>query len=540
MAMTTEHTLQTKGKSSTLPLVLIAVLLLVELTVIGTLFKHLIDFECLANWPSWACRTSSLATVAIYCLLGVAVLLFMLRPAPVAALTQTAGKNLRPLMMNAAGFVIALIPLALLNGATGGSSVLPALSLWIVGMSLILAGIALCIAPLPLWRTYLTSEWTALLPAALAALAAPWLSVRLQPIWSIDWIASQTFNAVAWLMSGVGYELYVDPVKKVIGADGFFISVANVCSGIEGIALVVLFVTLYLWLFRKDLRFPLAFLLYPIGIATSVAFNILRISILLFIGLEGNPELAVGGFHSHAGWMMFTLVALGVIALAQTVPALRKSSTVTQKHTPHAVPPFWQDPMVAQILPFIVFMFSALAASTLSQAPSAVYPIRVAVMIAVLVMVWPYYRRLSWRVDPIAVGVGAFIAAYWIMIPVAATDDPPPYGELAGAALVGWFIARGFGTIVLIPIVEEAFFRGYLEKRLRLRAGTSWIVVAAIASAVLFAALHGRWAEAFVAGLLFSWVAWRRGNVTDAIVSHSTANALIFGAAVVSGNTAII
>lgn len=533
----------TSAKTSRWPLLFAALVLVVELMVVGALFKHLIDFDCVANWSRAVCANASRTMVSIYCLLGAAALLFMLRPEPLRVLTQSAGTRLWPLLINAVGVLIALIPLSFLNGATGTSGIIPSLTLWTIGMSAMLAGLGLYLAPLSRWRDYMKSEWSTLLPAGLAAFAAPFLSVRLQPIWSIDWIATQTFNAVAALMSAIGYDLYTDPGPKIIGAGDFFVAVDKVCSGIEGIALVTVFVSLYLWLFRKDLRFPLAFLLYPLGIAASVMFNVLRISILLYIGLEGNPELAVGGFHSHAGWMMFTLVALGVVALAQTVPALRKPATGGATATNGAkpqLPPFWRDPVVAQILPFAVFMFSALVASTLSQTPSAVYPIRVALMVGVLALVWPYFRALSWRVDPMAIGVGALIAAYWVLVPVAESDTAVPYGGLTGLLLVLWFVARGFGTIVLIPIIEEVFFRGYLEKRLRFGSGTAYLIIAAVLSATLFAALHGRWAEAFVAGLLFSWVAWRRDNITDAIVSHSVANALIFMAAVIGGNMAII
>ena len=47
------------------------------------------------------------------------------------------------------------------------------------------------------------------------------------------------------------------------------------------VPLVTIFVTLYLWLFRAELRFPRALLLYPLGIAASAALNVLRIGALL-------------------------------------------------------------------------------------------------------------------------------------------------------------------------------------------------------------------------------------------------------------------
>ena len=75
-----------------------------------------------------------------------------------------------------------------------------------------------------------------------------------------------------------------------------------------------------------------------------------------------------------------------------------------------------------------------------------------------------------------------------------------------------------------MPIVEELIFRDFLESRLRFGSGIAWTIGAALISAGLFAALHGRWIEAFIAGLIFSAVARRRGNITDAILAHMIAN----------------
>lgn len=73
------------------------------------------------------------------------------------------------------------------------------------------------------------------------------------------------------------------------------------------------------------LHFPRALILYPLGIATSACLNVVRITLLLILGIEGQPELAVGGFHSHAGWVMFTLVAMGIILAARAVPWLHRA-----------------------------------------------------------------------------------------------------------------------------------------------------------------------------------------------------------------------
>lgn len=376
-----------------------------------------------------------------------------------------------------------------------------------------------------------------------AGFAAPPLAMSLQPVWNVELIADATFRAVTWIVQGLGYDVAADPARKLIGTDDFRISVAPVCSGIEGIALVSIFVTLYLWLFRAELRFPRALVLYPLGIAASAALNVVRIAALLIMGIEGQPDLAVGGFHSHAGWVMFTAVALGVIAVARRVSWLNRAPG-PQRAATAPVPPLRDDAVAAQILPFAVFMLTAVVAPAISQTPAMLYPLRVVLLAAAVALFVPIYRRMTWRVSGLAVAAGAAIGALWVAIPVAPAEAPP-YGALSGALVVVWFVFRGIGTVVLVPLVEELFFRGYLESRIRGAAPDApaplWrVLVAAGVTAGLFAALHGRWAEALVAGLVFSLVVRRTGRVGDGVVAHAVANLIVFAAAAITGNLAMI
>ena len=520
----------------------VGLLFVIELAVIGTLFKHGISFKCLDHWPVQACQGASGSLVALYCVMGAGLLFWMLRPAELRALTAHAGARIWPLAVNGVGVLLALVPVLFLKPGAGTSVILPAFGFWTTGMILMLAGVMLYAAPTPLWRRFIAQNGLSLVPILGFSAIAPYLAALIRPIWHLDTVAAATFHAVAWTLKVLGYDLEVYAKEKVIGADGFYIDVAPQCSGVEGLALVTVFVSIYLSMFRKDLRFPRAFWLFPIGLAASALFNVVRIAVLVAIGVEGNPELAVGGFHSHAGWLMFTLVALGVIALAQTVPALQKNSTSSAGYAAGNVAPLplLQDPIVAKILPFAIFMLSAMLASAFSQNPSLVYPLRVLLMAGVLVVFWKIYIRLSWRIDPVALAAGIAIGLMWVLIPVEPSDGPAPYGTLTGMLLIGWFILRGLGTIVLVPIIEELFFRDYLESRLRLGTGKGWIILAAVTTALLFAALHDRWVEAFIAGLVFSWVIQRRGTVVDAIVAHAAANALVYSVALATGNLDII
>jgi len=527
--------------SPSLPLIGAFVLFLVELVVIGVTFKHGVNFTCLANWPAQACSGPSGLLISIYCVTGALTLFAVLFPNPVQRLLSQAGGRLWPLGVNILGAVIAMLPIKFLAEGTSTTYLVPSFLCWGLGMALLLSGLLLYLAPLDHWIRFVREQGMRLIPLFLVAASTPALATVIRPLWQLDTIASGTFTAVDFVIQKIGYEVVSYPEHRIIGADGFFIDIAPVCSGIEGIALVTIFVTLYLFLFKAELRFPRVFILYPIGIAISASLNIVRIVALLAIGLNGNAELAVGGFHSHAGWVMFTVVALGIILVANKVAWLRKTDPEnTLARSGAEVPPFFQDWTVAMILPFAVFMLSAMLVQAFSQSPSVVYPARALLMVGALALFLPLYRKLDWRLDPVAIAIGVAIAVMWIAIPVAEPMTEPPYGDLTGWLLVLWFVARGFGTTVLVPLIEELFFRGYLEHKLQQKESLIWAIGAAIVVAAIFAILHGRWAEAFVASLAFSYVMRRHGRVTDAVISHGVANGLIFAIAAATGQVHII
>lgn len=539
----TEAALQTPRR----PLLIAACLLALEFLMIGLVFKHGVDFPCRANWPHMACNIGSRGLAGLYCVLAALALFFLLRPGVFHRLLSAAGHDGRPLLLNGAGAGLAMIPVLFLRNGQGTAMLLPAFACWTGGMALMLAGLVLYLAPPGHWRRFLAEAGGSLALVVATGAAAPALAMQLQPIWRLDAISDATFRAVTGLIGLLGYQVMTEPGRKVIGSDTFSISVAPVCSGIEGIALVTLFASLYLWLFRHELRFPRALLLYPLGIAASAVLNVVRITLLLVLGIEGQPELAVGGFHSHAGWVMFTLVAMGIILVARTIPSLHRAPAATASLA--SLPPLHRDPAAAQILPFAVFMLTAVAVPAISQSPAMLYPIRVLVLGLAVGLFWPFYRRLPWRLDrgqaARAILAGLAIGLFWVAVPVPPSGAALPYGSLSGGMILLWFVFRGIGTVILVPLVEELFFRLYLEGTLRGsapdRPAPAWrAVLAALVTAGLFAALHDRWAEAFVAGLILSWVVRRTGRITAGILAHALANAIVFGAAILTGNLHII
>lgn len=528
----------TKSRFRWIGLVYVAAFLLLELAVIH-ISRHMAGFECHVERYAF-CDWARNILLAAYSLAAVFVLLGVFAPDVWRRLLCDAGLHVRPLLINLAGLALLIASLPLLRQDLSSLALTGLTILWIISGCMVLGGALTMLAPGPRWRQFLSELGWHLPLVLLVGLAAPFAALAVRPFWKVDTLADWTFALVVRIMGLWRQPVETDPVNKVIGAGEFYVDVAPSCSGIEGLVLTTVFSLIFMGLFRADLRFPHALLILPLALLASWLLNALRIAVLLQIGISGHPDLAVGGFHSHAGWLMFTMLSLCIVLVAHAVPFWRAARETTK--TPTQVPPFLQDPAVAQILPFAVFMGTALLLSTFTADPGLWYPLRAAVMALVLGLVWRHIRALPWRLDPVALVAGLAIAALWIVAaPEAAADAPAPFAALGGFAAMIWIATRVIGTSLLVPVIEELFFRGYLMDRLAPSGAPVWRAVLAIAvTSGLFALLHDRWIEAAIAGVIFALLTLRSRNLTDAIIAHALANALIAVWAMATGNWAAV
>ena len=482
------------------------------------------------------CGVADNILLASYAMAAGLALLGMFRRDALRELLAQAGIRRQLLLAHMAGMLALLATLPVLQGDLPHHTLIALAIVWLAAVVSVVSSTALMLAPSARWRRFgVTLGWN--LPFVLAAgLAAFALSLHLRTLWHSGLMADWTFALVARILTLWGQQVDADAAAKIIGANDFYVNIAPSCSGVEGLVLTTTFALIYLVLFRRDLRFPQALLILPVALCLSWLLNGVRIAGLVQIGLSGHPELAVGGFHSHAGWLMFTLLSLGIVLATQATGLFRKARPVD----PPPLPPFLADPMVARILPFGIFMASALLAATFSAAPGLVYPLRALAMTAALALVWRHLAVLPWRIDPLALTAGTGIAAYWIVLSPPAAPDPATAG-LGGAAFGLWLATRVLGTTLLVPVIEELFFRGYLLERIAPHGANPWrTVLAVLVTSALFAVLHDRWIAALAAGLIFALLTLRRRNLTDAILAHAIANGLIAVWAVATGNWAVV
>jgi len=370
--------------------------------------------------------------------------------------------------------------------------------------------------------------------ASLLAVVAWGAGLATLGLW--DPLGSLTLDAVAAMLGLLVSPIYFDPSETAIGTEEFWVRVAPICSGYEGIGLIVVFLAAYLVGFRKRFRFPHVLLVLPIAILAVWVLNVVRIVVLILVGHAGYPDIALGGFHSKAGWLLFCAVALSAVWASQRLQWFAAD--------PHAARGAVINPSAPFLLPLLAVIATSLATGLFIDTVDYFYPLRVA--IGLLVLVW--YRQdylaglrlhlrgrslVSWH----SVSIGIAVYVLWIAIsawtePFVSEPLPEPLSRLDTPLLAVWIIGRTLGSVLLIPIVEELAFRGFLLRRLvasdfRAVSYSEWHWPAVLISSLAFAAVHQQWIGGFAAGVSYCYAQSRRGLLSDAIVAHAVTNALI-------------
>ncbi len=334
-----------------------------------------------------------------------------------------------------------------------------------------------------------------------------------------------TFRLVRALLCLYFPSVIADPAQHIIGTDAFSVEIGPTCSGIEGVGLILVFSILWLFIFRRECRFPRAFLLIPAGMTVMWVLNGLRIALLIVLGNAGSRDLAVGGFHSQAGWIAFNAVAFGLAVAARRIPWLTTREAAGIDSEAEA-----GDPNIGYLAPLLVILATGtiVRAATDRQGWSHLLQ-----FLTGGVTLWRYrseYRRLSWRISwiSLALGAGAFAIRF-------ALDGLPagPKGHVTLASPPGlvpaiWTGCQVLAAATIVPIADELAFRGFLMRRLRSRfflsvdprsVGFVGILVSSIAFGVLYA---DHWLASVAAGAVFAIAYRRRGSMGDAVAAHAT------------------
>lgn len=213
-----------------------------------------------------------------------------------------------------------------------------------------------------------------------------------------------------------------------------------------------------------------------------------------------------------------------------------------------------RHPAMPYAAPFAVFILFLAVEKYLPFGPDVAYPLRVMVVSAVLFTVSRSLLRfrLTAPWTSLLLGIGVFVI--W----VAPDFLWPQYRDhwLFSNSLLGkpvsqvpedlrtnlvFLVFRSAGCFLLVPVIEELFWRGFLARWLirpdfqALPLG-AYTAFAFWAGSILFALEHGPfWEVGLAAGLLYNAWMIRTKSLGDCILAHAVTNLCLTGYVLAAG-----
>jgi exosortase E/protease (VPEID-CTERM system) len=378
------------------------------------------------------------------------------------------------------------------------------------------------------WLRWARINPVALLGAITVAIFARIVGVYARGLWRP--LTASTLWDVDLLLRMLGQTTFVEPDAARIGTTHFTVTIAGSCSGLEGIGLMSVFVAGYLWFCKRELRFPASLILLPAGVVSIWFLNVIRIAALILIG-AWSERIAIDGFHTVAGWLFYTVAACGIVVVSRRSPIFSRAEPEPRRL---AAP----NPASVYLAPMLTILLIAMLTRIAGGGFDFLYPLKVIGAAAVL---WFYrdllaeFRRdLSW----FALMLGGVVFIGWIILQrrsdVSAEDlaFATQLGSLPASIASLWLVIRAIGAVVTVPLAEELAFRGYLLRKL-VDADFARVdfrhftLLSFVVSSTLFGLLHQQWLAGVIAGMLFAVAMYRRGALFDAVIAHSTANAML-------------
>ena len=391
------------------------------------------------------------------------------------------------------------------------------------------------LAPAGFWFRFVREENTCLMVALAISIFVWSLAQFTSELWGP--LSEATFHVSAFLLEFQGADLTINPEERILGSGDFVVNIAAACSGYEGMGLMLAFTGVYLYAYRHDFRFPHALLLFPVGMICIWLLNSVRIVMLIIIGSVWSPDIAVGGFHSQAGWITFIACALGILGLAHGSRFFSRVSQTSSADEKNYHSESRMNLPIATLMPLVVLLAVTLLTMAFSSGFAWLYPLRVVMTALAIGYCWRFYGIGSYRpgVEPFA--AGAVVAVIWFLLVSPSPETDRLHSETLATApsvlSVLWVVFRFTGAVITVPIAEELAFRAYILCRassvdVATKGRLPLSVVGLTVSSVGFGLLHGSWLAGTLAGLIYGILRLRSDTIADAVVAHAVTNGLLF------------
>lgn len=213
--------------------------------------------------------------------------------------------------------------------------------------------------------------------------------------------------------------------------------------------------------------------------------------------------------------------------------------------------PLWQ-----RVTPFAVFLvLTSLQCSFGEESRYWLYLAKTLLGAAMLWVVWDAVTECRWAVSWEAVVMGVGVFALWVgldgqypplgdllaKVGIGKASDPsnlpPPWNPFAqfgsGSALAwGFLIVRIAGSTLVVPPLEETFYRSFLYRYL---ANPKWEAIplnrwnpmAFFVTCGVFGLVHNEWLAGILCGMAYQGLVLRKNRLGDAMTAHAITNFLL-------------
>jgi hypothetical protein len=191
-------------------------------------------------------------------------------------------------------------------------------------------------------------------------------------------------------------------------------------------------------------------------------------------------------------------------------------------------------PWLPYVAPFAIFLGFTGVQQAVPGSVAWVYPLKALLTGAVIVALARWLKAPEAPFLFAAIWVGAAVLAVWVLSDglyplIGASAAFDPFRELPRSQAYAWIALRLVGAAMIVPIVEEFFWRGFLIRWLvhpdfrSVRIGTfTWYSF--LATSVLFAVEHDRWLAGLIAGMAYNAVYYRTRSLKACILAHGITN----------------
>jgi len=193
-------------------------------------------------------------------------------------------------------------------------------------------------------------------------------------------------------------------------------------------------------------------------------------------------------------------------------------------------------PWLPYSAPFAVFAASTYLQAVVSVGDGNAYMLKTLAAGSMLALFWPSLRaEIEWAWDGLAVLAGVGVFMVWIGLEGHypqighSTFEPPTAGPVAFGVAIG---IRLLGASLLVPVMEEIFWRGFVMRYLvssRFKTVPlgyfTWY--AFTLTAVAFGFEHHRWLPGVVAGAVYAALLCRTRRLSSPIQAHAVTNLLL-------------